>query len=266
MATGLEEGRDGIMFAGQSAPLSYPEHGNELCFAVEDDSFWFQHRNRCLAAVCETFVPERVLVDAGGGNGAVAKFLADRGFRTILVEPGLDGCVNARRRGLMDVICGTLESANFVTGVPAIGCFDVLEHIEDEQKFLGHCRSALKAGGKLILTVPAFPALWSHEDVFAGHYRRYRLGGLQTVVRRAGFDVCYATYFFSILAPAVFLGRALPYRVGRSARTDIRTITRDHASSSAQTIGKALQWEEGWIRKRKFIPFGSSCLLVASAV
>ncbi len=30
--------------------IEYPESGNALCLAVEESSFWFQHRNRVIAA------------------------------------------------------------------------------------------------------------------------------------------------------------------------------------------------------------------------
>ena len=40
------------------------------------------------------------LFDIGGGNGFVANYLSKKGFETILVEPGIDGCINGRERGL----------------------------------------------------------------------------------------------------------------------------------------------------------------------
>jgi hypothetical protein len=266
LAPGLQAGRDGIFFAGSSAPLSYPEEGNRAYFSIEEGSFWFAHRNRCIAAAAEAFVPERFLVDVGGGNGVVASFLQERGFRTVLVEPGIEGCVNARKRGLEEVLCGTLEAAGFVPeSLPAIGCFDVVEHLENESAFFAACRLALAPGGKLLLTVPAFSFLWSHEDDLAGHFRRYRLARLREIVEAAGFTVRYATYFFSLLAPAIVLGRVLPYRLGkRRARVEVDALAREHASSAAKGLGSLLGWEQAQIRRQRSISCGSSCLLVAT--
>lgn len=266
LAPGLQTGRDGIFFAGSSAPLSYPEEGNRAYFAIEEESFWFTHRNHCIAAAAAEFVPERFLMDVGGGNGVVANFLQKRGFRTVLVEPGLEGCVNARKRGLEEVLCGTLEAAGFVPeSFPAIGCFDVVEHPENESAFFEGCRLALAPGGKLLLTVPAFSFLWSHEDDLAGHFRRYRLASLRAIVEAAGFTVLYTSYFFSLPAPAIVLGRVLPYRLGKKrARVEVNALSREHASSAAKGLGSLMAWEQAQIRRQRRIFCGSSCLLVAA--
>ena len=37
--------------------LSYPEDGNARCLAIEDSSFWFRHRNRCIVAAVSRYRP-----------------------------------------------------------------------------------------------------------------------------------------------------------------------------------------------------------------
>ncbi len=44
-------------------------------------------------------------------------------------------------------------------------------------------------GGRLLLLVPAHPALYSSLDVELGHYRRYREGELQTLLEGVGFRI-----------------------------------------------------------------------------
>lgn len=53
---GLQIGEDGIYYAIGSEAVSYPEEGNEACFEIEDQSFWFRHRNDCIRvlAACRT--------------------------------------------------------------------------------------------------------------------------------------------------------------------------------------------------------------------
>jgi hypothetical protein len=41
--------------------ISYPVKGNEACFEVEDQSFWFRHRNDCIRELVRSFPPR------GGG-------------------------------------------------------------------------------------------------------------------------------------------------------------------------------------------------------
>jgi len=38
----------GIHYADHFSNVSYPKDGNELCFDIEDKSFWFRHRNDCI--------------------------------------------------------------------------------------------------------------------------------------------------------------------------------------------------------------------------
>ena len=46
---------DGIYYAAESEAISYPEEGNEACFEVEDQSFWFRHRNACIVETVGNF-------------------------------------------------------------------------------------------------------------------------------------------------------------------------------------------------------------------
>ncbi len=73
--------KDGIWFTDHNSAISYPEEGNDACFQVEDSSFWFKHRNACIAKVVENYKPEGMFLDVGGGNGFVSSMLASKGTR-----------------------------------------------------------------------------------------------------------------------------------------------------------------------------------------
>ena len=62
-------------YAIGSEAISYPEEGNEACFQIEDQSFWFRHRNNCIQELVRKFPPngKGPIFDVGGGNGFVAK-------------------------------------------------------------------------------------------------------------------------------------------------------------------------------------------------
>jgi hypothetical protein len=68
-APGLELRGDGIWFASRQGPVSYPKHGDSTCLQVEDRSFWFRHRNQCVASVVRRSAPKGPLPDIAGGNG-----------------------------------------------------------------------------------------------------------------------------------------------------------------------------------------------------
>jgi hypothetical protein len=47
--------KDGIYYAAGAEAISYPEEGNEACFEIEDQSFWFRHRNDCIRELVRNF-------------------------------------------------------------------------------------------------------------------------------------------------------------------------------------------------------------------
>jgi len=250
-------------------PVSYPSAGNDDCFEVEDGSFWFRHRNAILTDVLTNFPPDGAIFDIGGGNGYVAKGLDAAGFPCVLVEPGLAGATHAVNRGVRNVIWSTLESANFRAGsLPAAGLFDVVEHIEADGRFLKQLHGLLRPQARIYLTVPAFETLWSTDDVYAGHYRRYSRGSLSAALQKAGFVMEYVSCFFWFLAVPVFTLRAVPSFLGLR-KASLETARRDHAAGPGR-LSHILDWvmkgERNWIQGNRRIPFGSSCVAVARRV
>jgi SAM-dependent methyltransferase len=268
LAPGLECRADGIWFARRQGRISYPAHGNAACLQIEDRSFWFRHRNRCITSLVRRFVPQGTFLDIGGGNGYVAKGLEQAGVSCALLEPGIDGAVSARRRGIDPVICARLEDVGMApSSIAAAGMFDVLEHIEDEAGALRQVRTLLRPGGRVFLTVPAYAFLHSADDVAAGHFRRYTLAGLTRSLRHAGFRMEHATYIFAPLPPLVFLLRTVPSRLGLRQGVDDQTQAAEHAPDglAARLINRLLDVEAQRIEAGRVIPFGTSCLAAAVA-
>src|SRR5437660_4662019 len=188
IADGLVYDPAGYWTAPSTEPVSYPAEDSDVCFGIEETSFWFAHRNRVITAVAERFPPRDAMVDVGGGNGFVAKALADRGHDVVLVEPSPDGAAHAVSRGVRHVVRGTLAAARFHAGTfGAAGLFDVVEHIDDAVAFLRSLRPLLTSDAPVYVTVPAYQSLWSVDDDAAGHFRRYRRGTLRAAFAAAGF-------------------------------------------------------------------------------
>ena len=189
--------------------------GNEIFREFEEKSIWFQHRNKCILELVKAYPPAGTIFDIGGGNGFVSRSLLNAGLDVALVEPGRAGVRNAIERGVPIVICSTLEDAGFKDNVlPSVGLFDTLEHIKDDVAFLKTIRKLLLPGGRLYLTTPAHQMLWSADDVFAGHYRRYSTASLSATLREAGFSVLFSTYIFSFLPVPIFLVRTVSSKLG----------------------------------------------------
>jgi SAM-dependent methyltransferase len=267
LAPDLECRPPGIWFARTTGAISYPEHGNEAYAQIEESSFWFRHRNRCIARVVRRWHSGGRFLDVGGGNGYVARGLQQAGLDCIVLEPGLAGALVARERGIEQVVCARLEDAGFrPASLPAAGLFDVLEHIEDDVGHLQAVHRILKPGGHLFLTVPAFQMLFSPEDTGVGHFRRYTLGTLEAALQAGGFRVAYGTYLFWPLPLPVFLLRTVPGFFGSRKVGSIEQANADHAPSRAMSrvMDRALDWEYSVIDRGGRVPVGSSCLVAAT--
>jgi 2-polyprenyl-3-methyl-5-hydroxy-6-metoxy-1,4-benzoquinol methylase len=263
--------KEGIWHAKTNSQISYPEEGNSVCYQIEEHSFWFKHRNKCILTAVKKYHPEDMFFDIGGGNGFVAKNLEANQIPTVLIEPGFTGCKNANKRGLQHIVCSTLEDANFnKESLPAVGLFDVVEHIEKDQEFLNLIHSYLKPNGKVFITVPAFQFLWSNEDADAGHYRRYSIAQMAQKLQKAGFKINYATYIFSILPLAVFLFRSLPSRLGLNKNSnDISKHKNEHQEKPGMLsalLNRIWDYEINQILAGKSLPLGGSCFIVAEKI
>jgi SAM-dependent methyltransferase len=265
----LARNADGIYVAKELHDVSYPTGGHAECFQVEDHSFWFRHRNACIAAMVSRHPFQGTMFDVGGGNGFVSEMLARRGLEVALVEPGYAGALNAhQRRCLPNVIASTMEDARFSPqSIDAMGMFDVIEHIDQDRAFLEKMAQLMKPQARLYLTVPCHGWLWSQADIDAGHFRRHTEQSLQALLKGI-FEIDYSSYFFGPLVLPQFLLRALPYRLGLRRET-VMSVEAEHGTKSGSAVkllNRLLAREVGRIGAGERLNFGASCLLAAHRI
>jgi SAM-dependent methyltransferase len=265
VAPGLIQRSDRLFGASRTDKFSYPLSAQAQFAAVEESSFWFRHRNEVIGMLVRRFPPCGPILDIGGGNGCVSRSLTDLGFSTIVLEPGAKGAEIAHDRGLTVIQAGFTSETFAPQSLPAIGLFDVIEHIANDQQFLTDCRQALVHGGMLYVTVPAFKALWSSDDEFAGHFRRYSLASLTRVLKASGFEVAFASALFSPLIVPLFLFRSLPSALGwRKVSTVDQAVAHHHAGRRITSLlDRLLGWELAAVRAGHIVPLGTSLIAVA---
>jgi len=250
--------------------VSYPDDGNESCYQLEDVSFWFGFRNKCILSIINRFSPSGTLIDIGGGNGYVTRAVLDSGFDAALLEPGYSGALNGKNsRNIKTVICATLENARFKeSSISAFGCFDVIEHIENDVAFINELYKALIPGGYLYITVPAHNWLWSSSDITAKHFRRYNKASIESLFN-SNYKIEYFTYFFGILIIPILLFRTLPYLLFKKKRSSVFNGDVEHGASKGRLISlinRVLNFELSKINRGLGVLLGSSCLLVVKKV
>lgn len=228
---------------------------------VEDEHWWFAARRRILARVLDglKLPPDARLLEAGCGTGGNLALLARYG-RLDAGEIDARARAYATARGITAVRPLTLpHDVPFEDeAYDVVALLDVLEHVEDDAAALARLFRLLKPGGHLVLTVPAFAFLWSAHDVVNHHFRRYRIGPLVARLRTAGFTVNHATYFNTLLFPAVAMTRlARPLR-GFSVRA-----TETIPAAPVNRLLEATFAAERFVAPRLRLPFGVSLLAVA---
>ncbi len=169
----------------------------------------------------EKFAPHmgRRVLEVGSGIGNNVEFLKQRPDREIILsEPREDYTTLLREKFAGDprvqvVVYDATQTpvAEWAANPPdTIICLNVLEHIEQERLALDHMVATLAPGGRLILLVPAFMALYCKMDENLGHFRRYTKPELETKVRDAGLVVRKSFYFNPVGAVGWFVaGRIL---------------------------------------------------------
>lgn len=272
LSNGLKLNDEGFFTSSMQTAISYPKEAANALISIEDNSFWFNHRKNCILEIVKKFPPKDrgPIFDVGGGNGYMTEAFLKSGWKSILVEPHLAGALNARRvRGIEQIVIASLEDARFKdNSISAFSFFDVVEHIKEDQAFLKNAYNALKPGGKIYITVPAYNWLWSSADDEGGHFRRYTLSRLSHVLKNLNFEIDFATYFFGFLPPITFLMRVLPYRLlKKKIKFNQEQNESDHElkeGMAKKIIDKLNAKELDRIKNGKKIHFGGSCLVCCS--
>jgi SAM-dependent methyltransferase len=209
----LTEAEPGFWVGPAAEDVHYDASRSRHWKEAEDASGWHRHRAAVVVDAVRAHPPAGTVLDLGAGNGYVSRALREAGIDAVPTEPVEEAARTAYARGLRPVVWSTLEGAAFAPGsLPAVGMFDVLEHLDDDVGQLREVHRLLAPGGRLYLTVPKHHWLWSAHDVQAGHQRRYSTTGLLDVVRAAGFEVEHHTSLFAVLVAPMAVRKVLPAR------------------------------------------------------
>lgn len=230
-------------------------------FELEDRYWWFVARRSLALGLLERFGcldRNATLLDIGCGTGVVLDQLQKRshaiGFD--FSEHALD---YSGRRGLPNLVRGDAHALPFANdSVDAVVGLDIFEHLKDDVGAFAEAFRALKPGGTLVLSVPAFMALWGPHDVALMHFRRYRAKEMRDKLRSVGFEVPLLSYSVFLLFPLVAIIRFFEKRKAGPAHASLPTLP---AWLNRTLIG--LQKFEQKLLSAVPLPWGSSVVAVA---
>jgi SAM-dependent methyltransferase len=192
----------------------------KVMLEVDEHHWWYRGRRVIIHTELDRLAlpfPAMVL-DAGCGSGRTMAELVRFGeVRGVELDP--EAAELARSRGHGEVETGRLEELPWGPDTfDLIVCLDVIEHTPDDRLTLRSLRRVCKPGGWLLVTVPAYQALWSLHDKANHHYRRYSRRTLRAAALQAGWRVHRMTSFNSLLLPPAAVVRLAQRQRGK--RTD----------------------------------------------
>lgn len=172
------------------------------------EHFWIQRRFEVLQRLAgDLIISAKEMAEIGCGHGLLQRQIEDGYGREVA---GFDLNQYALKQNISrrsSVSCYDIFRADSTlrSKFDAIFLFDVLEHISDEDSFLGAILFHLAGRGKLVLNVPAGQWAYSEYDQAVGHVRRYSIGMLQETAARSGLQVQVWTYWGLPLLPTLAL-------------------------------------------------------------
>ena len=190
----------------------------ELMYRIETSYWWFMGRRWLSMKILSRILKGTGLAGADIGCGTGGNIITTSHLGTMtgcdIAPEAVEFC---RERGIEAVLQTEPDRLPFADArFDFLTVFDVLEHIENDRGMIDQFARVLKPGGLVILTVPAYPSLWSVHDESLHHVRRYGRKELGDKVRDAGLEIVKLTHLNLFLLPLIMPVRWLRDRVTRN--------------------------------------------------
>jgi 2-polyprenyl-3-methyl-5-hydroxy-6-metoxy-1,4-benzoquinol methylase len=197
-------------------PIGIEEYGLDPKYAsyyrkLYKTHWWWRMRERWVLDVIRRAQPRsgwRNILDIGCGDALFFDRLADYGdVEGIEPDRSLVSEANPHRS---QIAIGPFDES-FCPGkrYGLVLMLDVLEHLHDPLSALCQVAALLENEGNLVLTVPAYNAVWTNHDVLNHHVTRYKKSTLFPIIRAARLEVLESSYWFHWTFPTKLAQRAL---------------------------------------------------------
>lgn len=231
---------------------------------LEKYYWWWVGRRRVIQKMLYNFFHDSRLqiLDWGCGPGGNFPLLQKHGTVTG-VDASPESVRYCREKGIANVIqAGTLADFRSEQRFDLATNFDVLEHIQEDERYISDLRVFLVPQGYVLVTVPAYQFLWSQLDQTLGHVRRYNRRTLVDRFENNGYEVIKASYFMFFLAPAFILYRFMEKILGRENKGSLKAATPE-LPMLLNWFFTRLVFIEAWLVQYINLPFGTSIILLA---
>lgn len=228
---------------------------------IDGEHWWFVARRQIISTLIEQQVRPRAgarILEVGCGTGSNIALLQRYG-RVEAIEPDDEARALSAARTGVPIQGGLLpDGVSLEDGAfDLIVLLDVLEHIPGDREALSALVPKLAPGGRILVTVPASPWMWSAHDVAHHHQRRYTMAAAKQVFEGSGLRVRHATHFNTLLFPLIAAARLVGKLSGREGGDDAMP-----SPAFNRLLRGVFGAERHWIGRHS-LPFGVSIGLVA---
>jgi ubiquinone/menaquinone biosynthesis C-methylase UbiE len=230
-------------------------------FRVEETHWWYGALHRLIFHALEEELPdwcEKEILDVGCGTGAILKRLGNPA-KNVGIDVSPEALSFCQQRGLHNVRQGDICGLPFAdASFDAVICSSVLYHqwVSDLQAAVREMHRVLRAGGLLLINVPAFKFLHSRHDEAVMTARRFRKPEIRQVLQNQNFEIRWLVYWTSLLFPLAVAARTLGgSRMGRDFETAERSF-------SQRAFAQIMRLELRLLRFTS-LPFGVALFAVA---
>ena len=204
---------DKCMVTYLSEPSAYPVMAKTWYEIAASNHFWFKWRFNIVGNLLPNTFKWGTILDIGCGNGILGRQIQS------LYAVTASGC-DLDQDQLRSITYGYKQlyyydihqrEARFENHFSTILLMDVLEHIEEPERFLSSVYFHLSPTGRLIINVPALQIFYSKYDTLVGHLRRYDINFLRQELELAGFEIENAGYWGMTLIPLLLIRKYILY-------------------------------------------------------
>jgi SAM-dependent methyltransferase len=242
----------------------YDANNFKKLFEFENKHFWFVNRKKLILKLFKKYVKKDAhIIEVGAGTGDIIRYLKANDFHQLCVgELHKEGLKYAKSYGIEKRYQFDILKTPFENEFDAIGMFDVIEHIEEDNLVVKNAHKMLKKDGVIFITVPANMWLWNSHDAIAKHKRRYAKRELIELFNHNGFNVLDCNFFYFSILPLLFLRKLLSPDNEKNSSHNSTNITFSYNKLINSILTLVTSVEIFFLPKMIF-PTGGSLYLVA---
>ncbi len=232
-----------------------PSHLDELV-RLEDSYWWHVAKRQLVTKILKSHFPAPGrLVEGGIGSSRNLLEFQELGYEVAGFDIMPESVEHGRQKGLRNVRQHDLSQAWPLepASTRAVVLLDVLEHMADPVQVLKNAADVLEPNGGIVMTVPAYPWLFSDWDRSLGHYRRYTIRELRSHAKAASLKVKWVTHWNAFSFPAAVAVRGFERCFPQERSPDFPRVS-PIVNSTLLTLARM----ERWCLQRMHVPLGLS--------